>query len=794
MAAIFITQANALTLREAAEDVVQTNPIVLERQKYYKTVVQDIRKAYSGWYPTLDWHSWIGNETTDNRDLNIKDTNDFAQSHQLVLNYNLFDGFGTTSRIDEEKTRLRSAAYSYVEKANDTIFELSRVYLDMLRYKELLEVDKNSVEMHEKYYEDIKNKKESGLGTASEYDEAASKLALAYANRISAQNNLEDIKVKFIKILGRIVKPGELKEPDFKLKLPSTIEEATSMAIAYNPSLLVKKYEIEAAKYRKKYFESEYYPKIDAELKGERAIDQTALDQTVDTYGAYLHLRYNLFRGFSDQSEIQKQISTIHQELQNSRELRRETVESLQLSWTALDSLQKQKDFLETYVDASERRLKAYYEEFKLGRRTSIDLLNSVQDYNEARKKLINAKYDLLFAKYRIYDAMGMLPEALGINVRKNVELVEVEYIETPPKLEENNQTYPPEDVLPLKKDYDKDRVVDIKDNCQNSKDGKVNAYGCSDIIRIRDFDFIKIELEDQNMTTDGELTDSGELSESGELNDANELENSSELSVSTNNIDNGNRNNKDSLSQSKNIVKENTEIAKQNNDVETTKSKINANEQITNKDNFDDNIAKSINNDNSVAVANKRPTILIGGDDTLSENESKTAITPVVNGDANLYELTKLSKIRKAPWGDVVYVWSKGRKIKAVEVDNDWAKIDGYYWRDSYVPANGDWYIFKKNIDSIGNSNLSSQKNVATPNIDINNYEKESSFKLKNNSKIRDSIDGNVLSTMSKGRIIKGKPIDNDWILITRYSYDGIEYKPSKNWYIHSSNLSKIN
>ena len=152
---IGVTKIHAFTLEDAIEETIRTNPVVIERKKNYNISVQDVKKAYSEWYPTLDWHSWIGKDISDNRDTNTK-TDEMAQSHQLVLNYNLFNGFGTQTQINEQKTKLRSAAYSYLEKVNDTAFNVTRAYIEVLRDHALFEVEQNNVEMHEKYYQDMK--------------------------------------------------------------------------------------------------------------------------------------------------------------------------------------------------------------------------------------------------------------------------------------------------------------------------------------------------------------------------------------------------------------------------------------------------------------------------------------------------------------------------------------------------------------------------------------------------------------------------------------------------------------
>lgn len=52
---------------------------------------------------------------------------------------NLFDGFGTTNKVDYQEARILVAAYNYIEKSNDIGFQMTNAYLNVLRSYELLQ-------------------------------------------------------------------------------------------------------------------------------------------------------------------------------------------------------------------------------------------------------------------------------------------------------------------------------------------------------------------------------------------------------------------------------------------------------------------------------------------------------------------------------------------------------------------------------------------------------------------------------------------------------------------------------
>ena len=72
----------------------------------------------------------------------------------------------------------------------------------------------------------------------------------------------------------------------------------------------------------------------------------------------------------------------------------------------------KKLGFLEEHRTFSKETLEAYKEEFKIGRRDLINLLDAESEYYSARREIVTTEHDLLYAKYRLLDNMGMLADS----------------------------------------------------------------------------------------------------------------------------------------------------------------------------------------------------------------------------------------------------------------------------------------------------------------------------------------------------------------------------------------------
>ena len=482
---LFGFSAYGLELSEAVDQTIKTNPTIQERLSNFHAVLEDVQNAKAAYLPSLDLKAGIGQEQVQSPfTANEMATYD-VQDHALTLSYNLFNGLADKHRISQQEARLKAAAYSYMENVDDILLQLIEHYTNILRHKELIVVEKDNIKMDEKIYDNMLVKQKQGLQRLSDLKEARSKLALAYTNHLSEENNVQDVLINFHKVFGRYVRLRDITVPQFHEQLPNTIEEITKLAILNNPSIKVAKYEKMASMNDYKATIAPYLPKIDLELSGAYSENLSGIAGSNTDIRGMVYLNYNLFNGVADKSYRQKKVSTLHQKNDEVEKVKRDVIEAIQLSWSAFRITSRQMVFTKWYVQSSKDKLNSYYREFNLGRRSLIDLLGASDDFNNARRKKINTKYDLMFARYRLLDAMGELADALGVDVRSRVGLRFDKKVVATVK-----------DTMPLVEDRDGDSIEDVKDMCSNSENNNsdLSHYGCEDTIRSNNSGFKALE------------------------------------------------------------------------------------------------------------------------------------------------------------------------------------------------------------------------------------------------------------------------------------------------------------
>jgi adhesin transport system outer membrane protein len=491
--------ADAFSLKESVVEVLDQNPVVQERLKNYRATREDLKIAESEYLPSVDLRAsldytkagMLKNGGNNKWNHGVLDQNYGSYESSIVVTQNLFDGFGTVHKVSYEEARIMAAAYNYIEKANDIAYRMTNAYLNVLREYELLQTARENVQINEEIYKKVKDLYDSGLTTDSEVKKIESSLSLARSNLTVQKNNARDKEYQFRRLLGRMPQISQMQKPEIDIKMPSSQQKAAEYAINHNPALLVSRYNIRGAQSLWKQHQKDFYPKIDLEISQNfNDVEKlNSFDRPDDRFKARVVLSYNLYRGGADSANVQKDVSKIAQEVEIARDLKRQTIEAIDLAWNAYTMIDLQLKDLRDYKVFAEKTLELYKEEYDLGRRSLLDLLTAQNDVINSRSQIIKAEYDELLAKYRILDAMGLLPLAIVGDTKEYESRVNL-YV--------NGNAKEVLDTVPVAYDVDNDKIVDSEDLCDNSLlNDNIMPDGCVKTTRDSDGDGV-LDAQDQ--------------------------------------------------------------------------------------------------------------------------------------------------------------------------------------------------------------------------------------------------------------------------------------------------------
>jgi adhesin transport system outer membrane protein len=92
-------------------------------------------------------------------------------------------------------------------------------------------------------------------------------------------------------------------------------------------------------------------------------------------------------------------------------------VKAVEIAWNAYESSNKRTGFLQKYVDSTVKTRNAYEQQFRIGERTLLDLLNTENEIFSAHSENIKNQYENVLAKYRVIDSMGILLRELQLSI-----------------------------------------------------------------------------------------------------------------------------------------------------------------------------------------------------------------------------------------------------------------------------------------------------------------------------------------------------------------------------------------
>ena len=421
------TAVNAQSLEQTVAYALDTNPDIQAAYTRFKVSEKQVEQAQSGYLPTLDLTGGIGYEYTDSpgtRRPAGDDTEDLTRRELgLNLKQNLFSGFHTSSEVGRTSSATSAEQWRLYSAAEDLALEVSKVYVGLIEAEQLVALSEKNLAAHQTIYEQIKLRTDSGFGSKADLSQINGRLAKAHSNLIAAKNNALDSKAAFYRVTGLHPDNLVIPYPDSAL-LPASQEVGLKTALANHPVIKAAGNDINAARYQYDAAKSSYYPKVSVEIDAnfnDNLDGEDGRDSSGDVGGennevvAMLRFSYNLFSGGKDDAYAKETAYKMSEANALNRGVNRQVTEGFILSWHAFEQLNLQKKYIKMHVIASKDTQSDYQQQFKIGQRSLLDLLDTENELYQARRDFLNAEFTEITAQYRILHAMGLLVDGLRI-------------------------------------------------------------------------------------------------------------------------------------------------------------------------------------------------------------------------------------------------------------------------------------------------------------------------------------------------------------------------------------------
>jgi adhesin transport system outer membrane protein len=426
IAIIFVSSyATADTLYDAVQHGMIANPDVLLNTAKGLSAKQAIDKAKGAYYPTIDVTGSFGRERSQNPTSQAIDSSGVAilnRTESMVeLRQKLFSGGGVVNEVKRNQYLSQAQEWRTQGVAEDLALEITKDYLAVLLHERLYKYSISNLAAHRAVFKMIKERADAGISRLAEVDQAQARLALAEANKISALANLQEARINYAKVVGKW--PENLKQPKRPslASLPSNLAKAIEKGLDNHPTVKSTYADVKQAKSQFEVARAGYYPQVEFVVHASNNKNLSGLYGPNNSDLAAIRMTYNAFRGGADSAAVRETAYQVQEAYETKNRSLLELKEAIRLAWNAYVSAGLRLSPLKLHVISSRKTRAAYQDEFKIGKRTLLDLLDSQNEYYQSEIEFARGENDEILSRYRILNGMGCLLKYLRLKLPENV-------------------------------------------------------------------------------------------------------------------------------------------------------------------------------------------------------------------------------------------------------------------------------------------------------------------------------------------------------------------------------------
>ncbi len=415
--AIAASQSQAMTIQDAVQSAVTTNPLIGEAASLRVASDKELREVRGQYLPSLDAAAGIGEEWTNSpqtRSRGLDSERLTRKESSAILRQRLFDGFETGNQVERQKALVRAAALQVYETSELLGLDAATAYLEVIRQQNLVELARSNLAYHEKISGDIGKRVDGGASDRTDLNLINARLAQVKSTLAQQVQNYQNSVATFVRIVGTA--PENVTTPASVLStIPQSRAVAVEMAVTQNPSVQVERHNVDAAEAAIDVARSRYYPSINFE-------GETAYNEDIDGLEGYdrqhrlmLRARWNLLNGGSNIANVSEQQARHTASRYRVDAVSRIAREEASQSWDAYESAVRQFKNLTQAAESNDQTVGDYRKQFDISKRTLLDLLDAQNEYFVTRGQMITAQLNMEAAGYRLLAVTGSLLKSLNV-------------------------------------------------------------------------------------------------------------------------------------------------------------------------------------------------------------------------------------------------------------------------------------------------------------------------------------------------------------------------------------------
>jgi len=422
-------QAQEVTLKEAMQFGLYNNPEYGIVANTRLATEKELRQGRGLFLPSIDAAADAGVEYTDdpNTRAGVGDDTETLFRYQtgITLTQMLFDGFNAQSEVERQVARVRSSAHRVDETAEFVGLDIIEAYLEVVRQRELLEIARQNIDAHIDIMNQTRDAVGAGISTEADLAQVEARLARARATEAQVKQSLRNAESQYKLETGEM--PSNLVLASVPLQaLAANVDDSVRRAIVDGPTVKIFEADIDVAKAELKQSESVFYPEFNLQLDALNSEDIGGVEGRDTSARALVTMDWNLYRGGIDTARQKEFIYRTAVAKEQRANAARAIEDDVRQTWAAMIAEGDQAREFADQVVANERVTRAYRDQFELGRRTLLDVLDSQNESFVSKSNMINSEFLEMLAMYRLLALQGDLLASMDVLAPREADLAEI--------------------------------------------------------------------------------------------------------------------------------------------------------------------------------------------------------------------------------------------------------------------------------------------------------------------------------------------------------------------------------
>lgn len=392
----------AQSLHEAVRVALADYPSIASSQHKTRAAQADIQRARGAHWPQLAWsgtYSDYHNGALPDRWI-----------HSPVLSLNLWSGGRIQSDVERAKAQAQASQHQEHLTRDDVALLSSEAYLLWGHHRQMVSLARENLLAHEKILRDFQTISQVDSGRRIDLDQAQVRHDNARLALIRSETDMRVAAERVARMLTGPT-PAEPSGLDAAPTIPyATLAQAQAQLSDQHPAIAQLLAQCAAAEANVRYAEAQSAPTVNLS-HSKSVVPGLAQGQFV----TQLQLNLPLIDGGTARGAVGVATANLQALQSDLAETRLLLQEQLAAAWTSWEWSRHRADMGQEQTRTAEKLAEGYEQQFRVGRRSLLDLLNIQSDLYTYKSNAATALHESRLSQMRILASLGQLAQAYTV-------------------------------------------------------------------------------------------------------------------------------------------------------------------------------------------------------------------------------------------------------------------------------------------------------------------------------------------------------------------------------------------